>query len=265
MSIRTSRWPAGIPCWADLMASDVEASGRFYAAVLGWTVPEPDEQYGGYVVAHVDGAAAAGIGPEQPGARAAWTVYFASDNADATLAAVEEAGGTVLLPAGDVGPLGRMGIGLDPSGAAFGVWQAGTMIGAALVNAPGGMVWEDLRSSDAPAAQAFYSAVFGFRVDPLEMAGPDYGTFALPHEQAPLGGMGGLMGAPEGTPSHWLVYFGVEDADAAAAAASAGGGSVTTAPFDSPFGRMAGLADPDGAAFWVAQALPDAPQPDRSG
>jgi predicted enzyme related to lactoylglutathione lyase len=28
---------------------------------------------------------------------------------------------------------------------------------------------------------------------------------------------------------------------------------VTQPPFDSPFGKMAGLSDPDGAVFWVAQ------------
>lgn len=265
MSLRTSPWPAGVPCWVDLMVPDVEAASRFYSAVLGWTVPEPEEQYGGYVVAHVDGAATAGIGPEQPGARTAWTLYVATDDADATAAAVTENGGTVLLPPGDVGPLGRMGIVADPTGAVFGLWQAGTMIGAALVNAPGGLTWEDLRSTDPASAQAFYRAVFGYRLDPLEMAGPDYATFALPDEQGPLGGLGAMMGAPDGTSSHWLVYFAVADTDAAVAAAEGAGGSVVGPAFDTPFGRMAALADPDGAVFWVAQAPPDAPQPDRAG
>ena len=98
MSIRTSPWPAGVPCWADLMVPDVRGASAFYAAVLHWELPEPDEEYGGYVVAHRDGHAVAGIGPEQPGARTAWTLYFATDDADATSAAAAEAGGTVLLP-----------------------------------------------------------------------------------------------------------------------------------------------------------------------
>jgi predicted enzyme related to lactoylglutathione lyase len=88
--------------------------------------------------------------------------------------------------------------------------------------------------------------------------------FALPDEEAPLGGMGGMMDAPEGTPSHWLVYFAVADADAAVAAARGHGGSALAEPFDTPFGRMAPLSDPAGAVFWVAQA--DVTQlPDRSG
>ena len=265
MSIRTSPWPAGVPCWADLMVPDVAAAGAFYAAVLGWEVPASDDQYGGYVVAHRDGHATAGIAPLQPGARTGWTLYFATDDADATTAAAEQAGGTVLLPAVEVGPLGRMALLADPSGAWFGVWQASTMIGAALVNEPGGLVWEDLRSTDPAAAQAFYSAVFGFHVDPLAMAGPDYGTFRLRHEQAPLGGMGGMMNSPEGTPSHWLVYFAVADTDAALAAATEAGGTVTVPAKDTPFGRLGGVRDPYGADLVVLQPPPDAPKPDRAG
>lgn len=221
--------------------------------------------HGGYVVADVGGAAVAGIGPEQPGARTAWTLYFATDDADASAAAVTEHGGTVVLPPGDVGPLGRMALAVDPAGAVFGLWEAGTMIGAALVNEPGGLVWEDLRSTDPSAAQAFYRGVFGYRLDPVEMAGPDYATFALPDGQAPLGGTGGLMGLPDGTPSHWLVYFQVADADAASSAAQSAGGQVVSPPFDTPYGRMAGVRDPDAAVFMVMQVPADAPGPDRAG
>jgi predicted enzyme related to lactoylglutathione lyase len=265
MSIRTSPWPAGVPCWVDLMVPDVRGAGAFYSAVVGWEVPEPDEQYGGYVVAHRAGHATAGIGPLQPGARTGWTLYFATDDADATSAAAEQAGGTVLLPPVDVGPLGRMALVVDPSGASFGLWQAATMIGAALVNEPGGLTWADLRSTDPSAAQAFYSAVFGFHVDPLAMAGPDYGTFRLRHEQAPLGGMGGMMGSPEGTPSHWLVYVAVADTDAALAAAEQAGGAVVMPAKDTAFGRIGGVRDPYGAELVLIAVPPGAPVPDRAG
>ena len=67
----------------------------------------------------------------------------------------------MLLAPGDVGPLGRMLIAADPTGAVFGVWQAGTHIGAGLVNRPGGLVWEDLRSPEPERARAFYRSVFG--------------------------------------------------------------------------------------------------------
>ena len=264
MSIRTSPWPSGVPCWADVMATDVRASGAFYTAVLGWTVPEPEEQWGGYVTAEADGRMAAGIGPLQDGSPAAWTLYLATDDVEGLTSRAAEHGGTVLAPVMDVGPLGRMAILADPSGAPFGLWQAGTMIGAGLVNEPGALCWEDLRSTDPAAAQDFYRAVFGYALTPLEMAGPDYGTFSLPGSDAPLGGMGGMMGSPEGVPSHWLAYFAVADADATVATAESAGGRVIVPAFDTEFGRMGALMDPDGAVFWIAQAPEGAPQPDWS-
>lgn len=263
MSIRTSPWPAGVPCWADLTAPDVAAAQSFYADVLGWTFLQTGEEYGGYVMAEMRGAAAAGIGPQQDGIPVAWTLYLASDDVDKTAAAITEHGGTVVLAPGDVGPLGRMAVAADPTGATFGVWQAGTSIGAGLVNEPGGLTWEDLRSPDPDTARDFYKAVFGYRTDALPEAGPDYTTFALPGEEAPLGGMGGMMGA-EGLPAHWVVYFGVTDASAAQAAAERAGGRVLAPAFDTPYGRMAGLADPAGAAFWVVESDPST-QPNRTG
>jgi uncharacterized protein len=267
MSTRTDRWPAGTPCWADLTASDVPASGRFYSAVLGWEVPEPDEQYGGYVVAHVGGAATGGIGPLQDGAPSAWTLYFATDDADATAAAVAAHGGTVVAPPMDVMDLGRMAVATDPTGAVFGLWQAGTFNGSQLVREPGALAWDDLRSTDPQAAHAFYTSLFGFEITPLEMAGADYGTFARPGDPAPFGGMGPMMGEDGG--SRWIVYFAVVDADAAVRAAEQAGGAVHSPAFDTPFGRMASLADPDGAPFWVHQALSPEQgggrEPDRTG
>lgn len=265
MSTRTSPWPSGVPCWADVMATDVRASGRFYAAVFGWQVPEPEEQWGDYVTAEAGGQLVAGIGPVQPGAPAAWTLYLATDDVEGTVARAAERGGSVIGPVTDVGPLGRMAIVADPAGAVFGLWQAGTMIGASLVNEPGGLVWEDLRSTDPEAARSFYGALFGYEYELLEMAGPDYATFRLPAEPHVLGGMGGLMGLPDGTPSHWLVTFQVADADAAVAAAEAAGGTVVEPATDTPFGRMACLADPDGATFMVMTTDPARPGPDRSG
>jgi predicted enzyme related to lactoylglutathione lyase len=262
MSIRTSPWPAGVPCWADLTVPDIEAAKAFYGAVLGWSFQGSGEEYGGYVIAQVRDHATAGIGPLQGEAPPAWTLYLASDDADSTATAVTGHGGTVLLPPGDVGPMGRMFIAADPAGAVFGVWQAGEHIGASLTNEPGGLTWEDLRSTDPDRARAFYSAVFGYHTTAMAEAGPDYRTFALAEGHPPLGGMGGMMGM-DGAPSFWLVYFAVRDAAAACAAAEARGGTVQMRDLDTPFGTMAGLADPAGAMFWIVESDGTNPQPDR--
>ena len=161
-----------------------------------------------------------------------------------------------------VGDLGRMVMAADPSGAVFGLWQAGSHIGASLVNEPGGITWEDLRSDDPQAAQDFYEAVFGYELTTLEMAGPDYRTFHFPADPAPLGGMGAMMG--EQGPSRWVIYFAVDSVDDAIASAQRSGGSLISPAMDTPFGRMAQLADPFGARFMISQNTGQA-QPDREG
>ena len=56
---------------------------------------------------------------------------------------------------------------------------------------------------------------------------------------------------PAEVPSHWLVYFGVDDTDDAVATAGGLGATTVVPPTDIPPGRFAVLADPDGATFAV--------------
>jgi predicted enzyme related to lactoylglutathione lyase len=69
--------------------------------------------------------------------------------------------------------------------------------------------------------------------------------------------LAGVMDAsgflPEGVPAHWSVYFGVEDADAALAKIVELGGSVVRPAEDTPYGRLAQVADPTGANFKLIQ------------
>lgn len=248
---RTTPWPAGTPCWLDLITPDIEGAQVFYAATLGWDYGPSDPAFGGYCRAEVDGAPAAGLAPAREGMTPSWTLYMASDDVDATAAAITAAGGTLMGDVMDLGPTGRMVVATDPLGARFAVWGAGEQIGVRVHNEPGGLAWEDLRSTDPDAARAFYADVFGWAYQPLPMAGPDYATIHL-GDGPPVGGLGGMMGM-DGFPSHWIVYFAVADTDAAVAAAEAGGGFVLSPGFDTEFGRMAALTDPYGAAFWVVQ------------
>jgi predicted enzyme related to lactoylglutathione lyase len=253
MSIRTEPWPTGTPCWVDIAVNDVEAATAFYGAVMGWTFFDSGEEFGHYNIAQTNGKAAAAIGPVmQEGQPSVWTVYLASDDADATAKLVGENGGTVLVEPMDIPGNGRMCIALDACGGAFGVWQSAGMIGAEIVNEPGSMTWTDVRLTDVEAGKAFYSAVFGYTYQPVPGAPDDYGTIHVGGD--PVGGLGGMMGAPEGTPSHWVTYFSVADVDTAVAAAEAGGATVLMPAEDTPFGRMSILTDPFGATFALHMA-----------
>lgn len=143
------------------------------------------------------------------------------------------------------------------------MWQARHHIGAEIVNEPGGLAWEDLRSTDPRAAHDFYSQVFGFDTHPVGMAPADYRTFHPAGDPVPFGGIGGFMGPPGR--SAWVLYFGVDSADDAVVAVERAGGAVVDQAGDTPFGRLAGITDPDGAFFYVIQRAADAVEPDRAG
>jgi uncharacterized protein len=257
MSTRETPWPAGTPCWADLSVPDLPRGVAFYEAVLGWSLVDSGEEFGHYHIGQVDGRAAAGVGPVMAeGQPSFWTLYFASDDADATAKLVGEHGGTVVMEPMDIAGNGRMAIAADPTGAVFGVWQHLGMIGAGVVNEPGGLVWEDGRLSDVEAGRQFYTEVFGFSYAELPgMPFDQYGTFGTGGD--PLGGLGGMWGSPEGTPSHWLVYFGTADIDAAVAKVTELGGSVMQPAEPTPFGRIGIVVDPFGAPFGLHQANPE--------
>ncbi len=255
MTRRSEPWPAGAPCWSDLTVPDPDAARAFYQPITGWTYFVGAPEHGGYCVNKADGAPGSGIALAREGEAAQWNLYLASEDVDATAAAIAAAGGTVVHEPWQNGPFGRSLVARDPSGAVFTVWQAGEHAGWGIFAEQGSPCWFDLRSSDPDAARAFYAAVFGWEYQPLEMAGPDYATFSMAGG-GPLGGIGGMMGIP-GHESHWLVYLTVPNVDEAVEYVGRAGGTVMMPGFDTPFGRMAAIVDPQGAPLWIAQLVDD--------
>ena len=252
MSTRDERWLQGTPNWVDLSSPDVEATVDFYQALFGWDVVDTGPDMGNYRMCLVQNREVAGIGPAQgPGAPPAWTTYLAVDDADRTCEAISANGGTVALAPMAVGDQGRMAVALDPTGAAFGLWQAESMIGMSIANEPGAVVWNEQISRDPERARAFYGAVFGYTF--TAMAGETYWTLTPPGARASVGGLGSVQGAPD-APPHWMTYFMVENVDDAVATAEGAGGTAATAAMDTPFGRTAVIVDPIGAMFSVMSA-----------
>ena len=108
-----------------LYASDLAAAEDFYGRVLGWTHVPLGPEAGGYGFFSHEGRTVAAVGPlSEPGAASAWTIYFATPDADALTRAVTAAGGVVRLAPFDVFTSGRMAQLTDPGGAEFAVWQA---------------------------------------------------------------------------------------------------------------------------------------------
>jgi predicted enzyme related to lactoylglutathione lyase len=248
MPVRDTAWDAGTPCWIDYSAADLAGAQGFYTALLGWDYDEASAEFGGYQMCRSKGRLVAGIMPRMdPAEPPMWTTYLATDDADATAAAVTAAGGTVLAPPMSVAEAGRMAVFMDPQGHVFGVWQAGTTTGVEIFNEPGALVWNELAAPDPAAARDFYASAFGYHYDTVDDAG-DYRTFATGEQ--PLGGIGGVT---PGVPAGWSLCFAVASTDEAVTIAEGQGAKVLMGAEDTPFGRFAVLEDPWGASFSVMQ------------
>lgn len=255
MSIHSEKWPAGTPTWADLGADDPAAAQAFYTGLFGWEYLSGGEDAGGYVLAHIGGKAVAGLGPKQdPAIPTVWTSYLASDDVDATAEQVTAAGGQLVAPPFDVMDSGRMAVVTDNVGAVFGIWQAGTHIGAERVNEHGSMCWNELHTSDYDKAQSFYTDVFGFSYRDVSAEGFVYSTFRRGSDSREVGGILHDTDLPEGVPAYWLAWFASDNVEATAAKAQELGAALLMPAMDSAFGRMAIVQGPQREVFGIIDA-----------
>ncbi|MCN9242171.1 VOC family protein [Streptomyces sp. RY43-2] len=244
--------PEGMPCWVDAMFTDVEGAKKFYGHVLGWTFGEASSQYGNYTQAYADGKAVAAVVPPMPGqeGQSAWCLYFATADAVAAARTIEEHGGDVLMEPMQVGDFGTLALARDPGGTVFGVWQAHAHEGFEARAVPGAYCWAEVFTREPEKADAFFPAVFPYRVKQILDQSIDFRLYELDGNPV-LGRMRMTGDFPPEVPSYINVYFSVADCDAAVEQAVTHGGVLRYGPMTSPFGRFAALSDPQGAAFSV--------------
>ncbi|TMJ13545.1 MAG: VOC family protein [Alphaproteobacteria bacterium] len=245
--------------WYELMSGDPAAAQAFYTAVVGWT-PRGAGPDGGahYTALEVGGRGVggiAGISPEacEQGARPGWLGYIGVGDADASVAAIEEAGGRTLRAPDDIPGIGRFAVVADPDGAPFMLLQPimpeGGWGPSPPRMTPGQIGWRELHAGDGEAAFAFYSKLFGWTEAGRMDMGPMgiYRLWSSGEDEA----VGGMM---TGHADHrgWLFYFAVDSADAAAARITEAGGKVLMGPMEVPDGSWVVQAtDPEGVVFSV--------------
>lgn len=185
-----------------------------------------------------------------------WKPYLATDDMATTIGAAEAAGAQVAVPGMPVGDLGVQGVLVDPTGATIGLWQAGTWPGFAVVEEHGAPSWFELHTRDHADALAFYRNVFGFAVDTVSDTDEfRYSTLRRPGAGAELAGIcDDSRVLPDDEPSYWAVYWEVDDVDAGVARVEALGGTVLRTAASTPYGRIAVVADPNGATFMLRTA-----------
>jgi uncharacterized protein len=248
----------------DLLTSDVTGAREFYERIFGWQALEPSPEFGGYFMFARDGAPVAGGMPIVPQMAEmdmdltdGWGVYLTAPDASAAIERVIAHGGKVRIPAMDVADLGTQAVIEDPGGARIGIWQPRAFpgFGAIGTGQPGTPAWFELHARDHAAAVAFYQAALGW--DPKVVSDTD--EFRLTAIEAAGQPVAGIMDAgaylAAGEAPHWDAYISVADTDKALATAAELGGTVVQEPMDTPFGRLATLADPGGARIKVVARI----------
>lgn len=246
-----SSYAPGTFCWVELSTTDLQGAKAFYSGLLGWQpedVPVGEGEV--YSMQRVDGKDVAAIARQPAQQREAgvpplWNSYVSVTNADEVAERAKELGANVHAGPFDVMEAGRMAVIQDPQGAFFMIWQPGRHFGAALVNEPGALVWNELSSPDLDASSAFYGALFGWSVAPFEGSPEPY--LSIKVGEANNGGIRPL--SPPGVPPNWLVYFGVSDVEQALARVGELGGSTIAGPIDIQIAKIAVVSDPQGAVF----------------
>lgn len=109
--------------------------------------------------------------------------------------------------------------------------------------------WADCATTDLPAAEKFYSAVFGWK--PERIVGSDGNTYSIQRLNGKM--VCGIYVLNEemrsmGVPPHWGCYVEVRDIAETLDVVKAAGGSVLEEPFEEPgVATIAIIQDPTGA------------------
>ena len=245
----------GRPVWYELMTTDPAAAETFYDKVIGWSSAPFAESPMPYTLFKRSGdVQVAGLmaRPEGMNAPPFWAMYVGVPNLEKAVEQIKRLGGSEMSEVIEVPTVGRMQMLKDPQGAAFYIIQpepreerpeAAPEVGDAS--------WHELVTTDAPAAMAFYSEVFGWQESEVMDMGP-MGKYHMFNR--PIGMIGGMMNKPPQMPSsvppHWMIYFRVPDLDAASERIIANGGKILNGPMEVPGGdRIVNASDPQGAAF----------------
>lgn len=254
------------PDWVDLNTPDVEGAVDFYSRLLNWDIEKTPTPMGDYYIARQHGHQVAGLmgqSDETAGTSPMWTMYINVESADETAGKVEPAGGRLLSGPFDI-PDGRVAVVSDPSGALFGI------ISTPLQHSDkkwfsveaGAVCWVELLSRDPERAEPFYSSVFGWDAETSDASGTAYTTFALDGDQ--VAGMLPMPNeVPDSAPSHWIVYFAVDDCEEAEKRAEELGGRVLRKTADIEVGRFAVLEDPQSTPFQIMESSAVRETPNR--
>jgi uncharacterized protein len=240
--------------WYELMTTDIETAGAFYANVVGWSARDASAPGMPYTLLLAGEISVGGLmnlpeGATQAGGKPYWLGYVHVGDVDAATARVARLGGAVYVPPTDIPDIGRFSIVADRQKAIFALltWVEPRQEPPSALRGRGRVSWHELFADDCDQALAFYGDLFGWRKT-IAKSGT-LGTYQLFASQEQT--IGGILTKPPTLPApFWLHYFNVGDLDAAASRVSAGGGQIINGPRQAPDGTwIIQCTDPQDAIF----------------
>ncbi|WP_374777934.1 VOC family protein [Streptomyces sp. NBC_01310] len=251
----------GAPCWVSLVTRDLATAQRFYGAVAGWKF-RPARLGEAFSVAYLDRVPVAGIGAlaADLAVAAAWTPYFAVDDADVAVDRIRERTGTIA-----VGPVsfesgGRAALVADPDGAVFGIWEGNVTADWRVGKGPA-PAWLELRTRNALDAAMFYGAVLEWATERPGCCEVAYeeDQVVLRQDGEPVARLNSgpveLASYSPHTRPRWHVHFRVPSLQPAIEAAVVLGGRTVSDITSNAVERWVTLRDPDGALFTLTTSL----------
>ncbi|MEP0203875.1 MAG: VOC family protein [Halioglobus sp.] len=249
---------AGKVIWHDLVSDTPAASEAFFSGLFGWEFQSLSLTGANYSLIKHKGQLIGGMVDQTQLPTTAdisqWIPVMSVANADAAKSAVLRGGGTVLTPPTSLGERGTIAVIEDPQGAVIALLETreGDPADVAGPVSVGSFLWNELWTSDASQASAFYRSLATLESESIAVpVAPDANYQLLSSLGRPRLGIRNTP-APE-MPPLWLSYLRVVDESELEIALSKVedlGGSILVPKLERPSGGyMAIIADPSGASI----------------
>lgn len=247
-------FPEGTFSWVDLATTDLESSKKFYQGLLNWedfqTANEENSFYTKMGIAEGPQAAIFKMPADMKKENIPphWTSYVRVNNVEEKLQKALELGAKTCLEITQVFDAGKMAMFFDTQGATVAMWEAGTFESAAPAdNKPGTFCWNELATKNLDESVNFYRELFGWE---FKTESTPKGPYTMIVNKGRMNG--GVLQMTEewgDIPSHWMVYFAVEDINKAKDYIHQNNGKVEFDPIELPVGSFFVAQDPQGAYF----------------
>jgi predicted enzyme related to lactoylglutathione lyase len=233
----------------ELMGTDKDALGKFYAELFGWHAESVDEPPYVSFDTHADGGINGGIGQVDESAKQYVTVYAATADINATFDKAVQAGAEVLMPVTEVPGIVTLALLMDPQGNTFGMIGAGENQGASSGDGTA-LGWFEILGPEPKALRDFYVELFGWE-EFADYEPTDDATAGIEYYQVhtgPGGIDGGIGSTMDGKP-HVTLYATVDDVQKYLERAESLGAQTLMQPTQMGNVEFAQFLDPQGNVF----------------